>query len=323
MPIIIIQTCGENILSNGNFLDVSSMEIYISTDDNKIYTSNTLTINAFTEYGLSRKDINVFPIDTMTVGVSIDKLLLFPVTHLTNIWHLLHHMYLAFKASPTGAIYPIFFEGFYKRHGSILDFPYKDLLFQGMGYDYDVFKRIYIIFSNKQSIVVKDLTWVNKSIDFKDEPIFPKFKEYILSNMSISYEPRSQKSITFILRKGSRRITNIDYVKERLLRYSINYVFLEDHTIHEQLQIIANTDVLIGVHGAGLTWAVFMKNGSLLIEMYPGNSNTDNYVRWCKIAGVRYKRLPINITKGSQYEFRDATVNLDAQQIREIVRVMM
>jgi EGF domain-specific O-GlcNAc transferase len=95
---------------------------------------------------------------------------------------------------------------------------------------------------------------------------------------------------------------------------------LENHSIKEQLEIIANTDILIGVHGAGLSWCIFMKNGSTLIEMYPGNSNTDNYIRWCKIANINYKRLRVNITTGNASNFRNATVNINEDQIKDIER---
>ena len=90
---------------------------------------------------------------------------------------------------------------------------------------------------------------------------------------------------------------------------------MEDYSIKEQIQLYANADIVIGVHGAGLAWCVFMKKGSKLVEMYPGNSNTDNYIRLCNIAGVNYKRLTINITSGNVKNFRNCKVNLNKDQI--------
>ena len=131
------------------------------------------------------------------------------------------------------------------------------------------------------------------------------------------------KIITFILRNGTRTITNIDFVKDKLQSFNIKYIYLENYNIKEQLNIIANTDILIGVHGAGLSWCIFMKNESQLLELYPGNSNTDNYIRWCNIAKIKYKRLPINITKGNVNEFRNATVNIDGIQIKYIHELLI
>ena len=64
-----------------------------------------------------------------------------------------------------------------------------------------------------------------------------------------------------------------------------------------------------------------MKNGSTLLEMYPGNSNTDNYIRWCNIANINYKRLPINITTGNVNHFRNATVNINEEQLQIIENI--
>ena len=75
---------------------------------------------------------------------------------------------------------------------------------------------------------------------------------------------------------------------------------------------------MIGVHGAGLTWSIFMDDNSSLIEMYPGNSNTDNYIRWCNIANIKYTRLVTDITTGSVSEFRRANVNLNEQNIKKL-----
>ena len=93
---------------------------------------------------------------------------------------------------------------------------------------------------------------------------------------------------------------------------------MEDHSIKAQIEKYMNADIVVGVHGAGLAWCVFMKKKSLLIELYPGNSNTDNYIRWCNIAGVNYKRICVNITNGNVNNFREATVNLNGEQINLI-----
>ena len=60
-----------------------------------------------------------------------------------------------------------------------------------------------------------------------------------------------------------------------------------------QLLIISKTDILIGMHGAGLTYAVLMEQGSGLLELVPNYwspsllhfekiaiSRDINYIRW-------------------------------------------
>ena len=302
------------------------MKLLITNDSNKIFTDNTeLTLSSFTEYGNKFSNIETFelPHSEDDSNEEYDKLVLFPVTHITNVWHLMPHMFILYKYLKTNNIscdvlFFIFFKGFYERQGNITECIYKDLIFEGLGFDYNKFRCIYDTFKLQKYIKINQVYHVNENINFKNEPLFCEFKQTILNNFKLKYTESCNKKITFVLRKGTREITNIDFVKEALQAYDISYVYLENHNIKEQLSIIANTDILIGVHGAGLTWCIFMKNKSTLIEMYPGNSNTDNYSQWCRIANINYKRLCINITAGEVRHFRSATVNINEQQIQEI-----
>ena len=49
-------------------------------------------------------------------------------------------------------------------------------------------------------------------------------------------------------------------------------VELSEYSIDEQLQLIATTDVLVGMHGAGLTHAVFLPDWAGVFELWPSVS---------------------------------------------------
>ena len=302
------------------------MKLFINNDNNDVMTdSNKTNIQCFTEYGMKFSNIQSCKIteNFKNSNITYNNLLLVPMTHINNIWHLMHHIFITYKYLKKNNIncdmmYPIFFKGFYHRQGNISECQYNDLIFKGLGFDYNKFKNNYEIFKNNQYINVNTIYYVSENINFHNEPLLDDFKMTILNNFDIEYRKNSTKNISFILRNGTREITNTDFVKEKLQSYNINYICLENHSIKEQLEIIANTDILIGVHGAGLSWCIFMKNGSTLIEMYPGDSNTDNYIRWCKIANINYKRLCINITSGNASNFRNATVNINDEQLNDL-----
>lgn len=304
------------------------MKLFINNDNNHIITDSDKTnLQCFTEYGMNYSNIQMYKIsdNLKNSNITYDNLLLLPMTHINNIWHLMHHIFITYKYLKKNNInsdlmYPIFFKNFYERQGNITKCTYNDLIFKGLGFDYNKFKNNYDVFKNNEYINVNNIYYVNESINFHNESLFDDFKKSIFNNFNIEYRKNSSKNVTFILRKGTREITNIDYVKDNLQSYNINYIYLENHTVKEQLEIIANTDILIGLHGAGLSWCIFMKNGSTLIEMYPGNSNTDNYIRWCKIANINYNRMCINITNGNVNDFRNATVNINDEQIQDIKR---
>lgn len=299
------------------------------TGDLILTDNNGVNLPSFTEYGMMYSGITLGKLtdNFKNSNETYDKLLLMPMTHINNIWHLMHHIFITYKFLKKNNIacdmmYPIFFKGFYERQGILTECTYNDLIFKGLGLNYKKFENNYDIFKRNEYINVNNIYHVNESINFYNEPSFNDFKKTILDNFDIEYKKTNSKNITFILRKGSREITNIDYVKDNLQSYNINYIYLENHSVQEQLEIIANTDILIGVHGAGLSWCIFMKNDSTLIEMYPGNSNTDNYIRWCNIANIKYKRMCINITTGTVSDFRNAAVNINDTQLKLIQTYM-
>lgn len=294
-----------------------------------IYCNCDVKLRSFTEYGMKYTDItsSVLYNNIVDSGVHYNSIILMPMTHINNIWHLMHHLFITWKSIYTQNIscenmYPIFFNNFYKKQGDIENCIYNDLIFTGLGLNIILFKNNKNHFDNNKYINVDKVHTINDNINFYKEPLFDNFKKTILNNFSLVYEKNIYKKITFILRHGTREITNIDYVKEGLEKYDVDYIYLENYTIKEQLEMIMNTDILLGVHGAGLTWGIFMKPNSVMIEMYPGNSNTDNYIRWCNISSIRYCRISINITQGNEREFRNSTVNIDIKQMNHIKEII-
>lgn len=103
-----------------------------------------------------------------------------------------------------------------------------------------------------------------------------------------------QKTITYICRK-SRRYLEPAFEKEFLEELQqkfpdclIQPVAFEKHTYAEQIQIIRNTDVLIGPHGNGLTHAYFLPDNSLVIEIFPQGAFAMDYQLVSELAGHQY-----------------------------------
>jgi len=305
------------------------MILNISTKTNVIKLSNVneFYIHGWSEYKMNYDLIRVSQLNTDDNNNKINKILLMHFTHINNIWHLMHHLFICYKYIKknnikTDIMYPIFFNRFIERQGALTKAVYNELMYEGMGFNFEMFKKINKHFSEDKSIYVRNIEIChNEPLNFRNEPLMEDFKNYIFKNMKIERKKYNDKQILFILRRGTREITNIDFVKEKL-DDKIKYVYLEDYSIKEQIEMYANSDIVIGVHGAGLAWCALMKQNSLLLEMYPGNSNTDNYIRWCNIANVNYKRIPIQIKTGNVKEFRKATVYLDINNMNIIKNVI-
>ncbi|CAN8096632.1 unnamed protein product [Discula destructiva] len=83
-------------------------------------------------------------------------------------------------------------------------------------------------------------------------------------------------NVTFIRRKGSRRLMGLEshlLEKAQALfsdKADVRLVDFEDMPFREQIQLARDTDVLVGMHGAGLTHAMFMEEGrGAVVEIQP------------------------------------------------------
>ena len=78
-------------------------------------------------------------------------------------------------------------------------------------------------------------------------------------NISQRHCTREKRNILIINRKahGNRRMLNSVQLKHLLeikTGQNVNLVYLEDFPLQKQMKIIVCTDILIGIHGAGLAW---------------------------------------------------------------------
>ena len=95
----------------------------------------------------------------------------------------------------------------------------------------------------------------------------------------------------------SRKIANEDELLEltklTFPRWRVRGVQLDAITIQQQLQIVADTDILIGMHGAALAFSIFLAPGAGLIEMFPatGKSNwhMEMLAHWSHVHYISWK----------------------------------
>lgn len=75
--------------------------------------------------------------------------------------------------------------------------------------------------------------------------------------------------------------------------FRVRSVQLERLSVQQQLELVASTDVMLGMHGAGLTHAIFLPDKSGLVEMVPsklaaGNRHFHALARWRRIEYERW-----------------------------------
>lgn len=108
--------------------------------------------------------------------------------------------------------------------------------------------------------------------------LFSAFNKHILHRLKIPvHEQKDPKiRITLLSRDTKyRRILNEDELVKALQKnpnYSVRrVVYNKQIPFKKQLEITHNTDVLIGIHGAGLTHLLFLPDWAAVFELYKNN----------------------------------------------------
>jgi hypothetical protein len=72
-----------------------------------------------------------------------------------------------------------------------------------------------------------------------------------------------------LCRGGSRRIANLNALKPVAQDLGLEIRSADGLAVGEQIDLFSATELLVGVHGAGLANAVFMPRGAALVEPLP------------------------------------------------------
>ena len=123
---------------------------------------------------------------------------------------------------------------------------------------------------------------------FKDTPYLDQFRSFVLNRYLIGessvlnckelkitlvwrrdkvYHPRNMKGT--VHRKIFNEAEIYSALYEKYPHFCIRGFLFETLPMSEQLKIIKNTDVLIGMHGAGLIHTLYLPNTAGLIELFP------------------------------------------------------
>ena len=123
------------------------------------------------------------------------------------------------------------------------------------------------------------------------------WSDYLVGRAGLSRGERRTwpPKLLFVRRTTTRTLAEDD---EEYLRIAfaeagveMRSVAMENLSPREQLQAVSTADVMIGVHGAGLTHAIYMRPGSLLVQLLPTNMDyweAALFQRLALLAGLSY-----------------------------------
>ena len=105
----------------------------------------------------------------------------------------------------------------------------------------------------------------------------------------------SRKFLVLRKNKGLRYLTDSELLQEGLKKKGFATVYLEDFTFEEQIALFHDAEVIIAIHGAGLSNLVFCKDNVVVVELMP-----DNEVKWhfwliCSILNFNYTVVLLDV----------------------------
>jgi short coiled-coil protein len=116
----------------------------------------------------------------------------------------------------------------------------------------------------------------------------------ILAALHVSpHRETTDPRITYILRQPPRTLStelenSLITAVETAAQVKINKVDFAAISFEEQLRIISNTDILIGVHGNGLSHILFLPPTAAVFELFPSTGFAWDYPLLAKICGIDY-----------------------------------
>ncbi|KAJ8611988.1 hypothetical protein CTAYLR_004400 [Chrysophaeum taylorii] len=130
---------------------------------------------------------------------------------------------------------------------------------------------------------------------------------YLVNQLGLTNQPEPTRiRVGLVSRRRKRFILNeLELVDACLdLGLDVQVLPLEEMTLYEQLAALRAVTILVGIHGSGLNNAIFLRRGSVLVQLLPYKLNykgafQSNAMR----AGVEYKEWALKDPKLSRFHW--------------------
>jgi capsular polysaccharide biosynthesis protein len=187
-------------------------------------------------------------------------------------------------------------------------------------------KKYNHIFANE--IFSVDHPWYNKGFiqyNVKKLPswIIYENRKTFLQN-SVKKLINEKKNRLFLDRSQSKynhcQISNFEDFNVLIKKKKIKTCQLEKISFSEQINLLSNSRIVIGAHGAALANIVFCKPNTIIVEIIPSNHPNRQTERISKILNLKYFRIKTKPTKFDvNYPFKIFLTEKDLNKIEKII----
>ena len=190
-----------------------------------------------------------------------------------------------------------------------------------------LFHQVNLLCNLKNPVFYPALFWNKRGIDSdlldftgQELPLSADFSHFVLSSFNIQpkqldcLRPLTVLMVSrgdYMSRNISRQISNEKDIlhainNEKSIGVSVQWVRLELLDIAAQLRLAANADIIVGMHGAGLTLTLFAPPHAGLIEFKPkyfknASGHFQGIARWRKLHYDRWENTDPILEKGDTH----------------------
>jgi protein O-mannose beta-1,4-N-acetylglucosaminyltransferase len=131
-----------------------------------------------------------------------------------------------------------------------------------------------------------------------DGDLIKKYARFISDKLKVQNKNET-RTISLFSRLSNRRIINENQIRSELAekyKMPVRFVRMEENSLKEQIEILRNTRLAIGMHGSLLIMAIFLPTGSHLLEIFPYGVPSKDYTPFktmAKILGLKYTAIEI------------------------------
>jgi capsular polysaccharide biosynthesis protein len=111
-----------------------------------------------------------------------------------------------------------------------------------------------------------------------------------------------------------RKIRNGSAVEALLQELGFEKVYFEHMSFLDQINLMQETSVFVGIHGAGMTNMLFLQNEAMIIELLNEENGDLCYFRLASCLGLSYFCMPCTEEDSELANQSDMTVNVELLQ---------
>lgn len=158
-----------------------------------------------------------------------------------------------------------------------------------------------------------------------DMDLIQQVRDSLLQHLTPLDTSASKPKRLYVSRAGAkmRKPYNEEQIVALLQQYDFTVMYLEDHSLAKQIELLRDAEILVGMHGAGLTNLLFMPKGSQLIEFMNAESMNLCYYHLASAVGVKYSCLLSAPIVQTALNPNDCDIMVDLVQLETTLNVLM